>query len=45
MGKQIYLSDKQSRRVEMLLIDLMERADLTKEEDQEVREIIKKLNK
>jgi hypothetical protein len=45
MGKQIYLSDKQSRRVEMLLIDLLERADLTKEEDQEVREIIKKLNK
>jgi hypothetical protein len=45
MGKQIYLSNKQSRRVEMLLIDLMERADLTKEEDQEVREIIKKLNK
>lgn len=45
MGKQIYLSEKQSKRIEMLLIDLIERSDLPEEEEQDVRMVIEKLNK
>jgi hypothetical protein len=45
MGKKIYLSDQELRRIEMLLIDLTERADLTKEDEKDVRRIIEKLNK
>lgn len=45
MGKQVYLSTKQLMRVEMLLIDLKERADLTEAEEKDIQEIIDKLNK
>lgn len=45
MGKTVYLSDEQLIIIEMRLIDVLESADLSEEDDAEYNRILDKLKK